>query len=95
MWHRKADGCLSGESRGRTGDDWPMCTEPWPICLYANMQPAQNQRPTFADLTDLLCRLVGFLDFANSFCRLVSVSGALDEKNRCVRIQKYRKQVHT
>ena len=43
----------------------------------ANPPPPPNRRPNSADLADLFCRFVGFLNFANWSCRLVGASGIL------------------
>ena len=39
--------------------------------------PAPNRRPNLADLADLFCRFVGFLNFDDWFCRLVGAFGFL------------------
>ena len=39
-------------------------------CKYSLHPPPPSWRPNSADLADLFCRFVGFLDFLDSFCRL-------------------------
>ena len=34
----------------------------------SNPPPPPNRRPNSADFADLICRFVGFLDFADLFC---------------------------
>ena len=61
---------------GRTGGIGRVPMQTKSVSFLQNEQPClafqpppQNRRPNSADLTDLFRRLVGFLNFADLFCR--------------------------